>query len=443
MKTSMPVFPKQLDDLLQKVGRSSQIYASELAKKMARRSLETIDELIRYKNQKIMNVNQGIEGLNQSVLALCKRCIKGPHIRLDIPTRLIRQVQRQTASNPRCCSEIIQGKAVFKEYTGASQLEVACAVASSNWHKLGEIKTETINIMEHLDKLLPLESKSYHKERIGLVTFQNGMANKQSSFIESAKSVFDHFKEAPLCIGLYNPTFFQSVPLPTDMARFPSEKTFNKSAVFSLCQMMRTLADLLPKINPNLFWAHFAHSEGGLIANAALEVCEDEWFFRDAQKYLKNNLITATYGAVKPIPNDYTKYSINTYSKHDIALFFGKDYIDLDLEEMIKSSKPVKKTYKGKTYTIKVIDSKVEFKEAIKMPVKMPERLSLKETLDLSFFEYVAYREEINAAPWGTQACINLVNDFAHRIKDHGFEEASYKEELKVNADDFKEEYKI
>lgn len=442
MKSTTPIFPSQLNNLLHKVAKASQAYAKELAKRLAKQPIDALETLIQKQAQKINHVNASIEESYQSVVALCKQGIKGPPIRFDIPSKKIKQAQFQTAITKNRCSEIIEGKAVFTESQGSFKLEVDCVVASSNWHKLGEIPSGTINIMDHLDKLLPVEKcKMSRAERIGLVTFQNGMANKLDDFIESAESVFEHFKEVPLCIGLYNPTIIQSLPSPIDMLRFSNERALNKCAVFSLCKMMKTLADLLPQINPNLFWTHFAHSEAGLIANAALEVCYEEYLFRTTSDYLKDHLITATYGAVKPIPDDYTKHSINTYSKYDIALFFGKDYIDAEIEEMIKSSEPIKKEHKGKTYSIKVVDSKVEPIETIKMPIKMPETLSMKQSLDLSFFEYVAYREEINAAPWGTQVCVNLVNDFAHRIKDHSFAEATYKEELLRNANFFKKKF--
>ena len=73
----------------------------------------------------------------------------------------------------------------------------------------------------------------------------------------------------------------------------------------------------------------------------------------------------------------------------------------------------------------------------------MPERLSLKEFSELSFWEHLAYRENIDNAPWTTKACIDLVNDFSYRVKDHGFTEASYKKELLKDASAFKKDFKI
>jgi len=443
MKQSLPIFPKLLDELLQKIGKSSQGYANELAKKMARLSQEMVENLIRQKNQKVLQINQGIEESYQWVVDLCKQSLRGPEIRFEIPAREIKQAQSKTAFYTPSTAVLIEGKALAKQPYGCPLFEVDCVIASKNWHKLGEIKSEKINLMDHLDKLLPQERcRITREEKIGVVTFQNGMANNLGDFIKSSELIFDQFAEAPLCIGLYNATYFQSCPSPVDMIRFLSEKHLNPSSVFSLCQMMKTLAASLSKMNPNLLWVHFAHSEGGLIANAALEACE-EMFFEDTRKYLQNNLITSTYGAVKPIADEYTKFALNTYSKNDIALFYGKDYIDSDLEEMIKSSEPIKKKHQGKTYTVKVIDSKVEPTEWVKMPVQMPVRLSLKQYSELSFFEYLAYREEIDDAPWTTQACINLVNDFFYRVKDHGFMEASYREEFVRHADVFKEKFEI
>jgi hypothetical protein len=303
------------------------------------------------------------------------------------------------------------------------------------------MKGDTINLIDYLDQLLPLE-KFKMMGKIGIVTFQNGMANTLNQFVKSSQMVFDQFKEAPLCIGLYNATLIQSFPSPLDMLRFVSEKLLNRGSVYSLCQTMATLASVVSKLNPNLLWVHFAHSEGSLIANAALEVCTNT-FFSNTREYLKNNLITSTYGAVKPIPDEYTKYSINTYSKNDIALFLGKTYIDLNLDEMIESQEPIKKKYKGYTYSILVIKSMIERFETIKMPVEMPKRLSPREMMQLSLLEQLAYREEVDNAPWVTQTCIDLVNEFSYNIKDHGFEELTYKEQFVKDACKFKIKYKI
>ncbi|MBA2367790.1 MAG: hypothetical protein H0V82_02055 [Candidatus Protochlamydia sp.] len=443
LKQSMIVFPKPLNDLLQKVSRSSQIYAQELAKKLARFSQETIEILIKQQTQKVDQINQNIEDSYQSVLDLCKQALRGPHIKLELPMIDVRLAQSKTAFYAPTTAELIKGKAVVRESHGTDLYQVECVVASKNWHKLGDIKGNTINLMDHLEKLLPVEKiKMNREEKIGVVTFQNGMANSWDNFMDSAQLTFNQFTEAPLCIGLYNSTTFQSYPCPIDMHRFGREKVFNYSTVASLGQMMKTLADVLPRINPNLFWVHIAHSEGGLIANAALEVCEG-MLFGETRDYLKKNLITSTYGAVKPIADEYTKFAINTYSINDVALIFGKDYIDLDLKEMMKSPEPVKKRYKGKTYSIKVINSKLERFEMLKMPVEMPIKLSLAEFSELTFFEYLGYRENIDNAPWTTKACVDLINDFFYRVKDHGFTEASYTEAFKKDVEDFKDKYKV
>ncbi|MBA2367792.1 MAG: hypothetical protein H0V82_02065 [Candidatus Protochlamydia sp.] len=49
----------------------------------------------------------------------------------------------------------------------------------------------------------------------------------------------------------------------------------------------------------------------------------------------------------------------------------------------------------------------------------------------------------IDNAPWTTKACVDLVNDFFYRVKDHGFVEASYNEEFKEDIKEFKRKFKI
>jgi len=85
----------------------------------------------------------------------------------------------------------------------------------------------------------------------------------------------------------------------------------------------------------------------------------------------------------------------------------------------------------------------IERFETIKMPVEMPKRLSPREMMQLSLLEQLAYREEVDNAPWVTQTCIDLVNEFSYNIKDHGFEELTYKEQFVKDACKFKIKYKI
>lgn len=140
MKNSVPVFPKPLDDLLQKLGRSSQSYARELAQKLARQSQEAIETLIKHHTQKVTHVNQGIEELYRSVFELAKQIMRGPDIRFNISSRDLRKAQIKTAYGHPFSSESIEGKAAVMYHNGSIQCEVDCVVASTNWEKLKVIK---------------------------------------------------------------------------------------------------------------------------------------------------------------------------------------------------------------------------------------------------------------------------------------------------------------
>ena len=95
-------------------------------------------------------------------------------------------------------------------------------------------------------------------------------------------------------------------------------------------QMLLTFAEVLPLINPNLYFTHIAHSEGGLIAKAALTNKE---YGLEPQKarFIKEHLITATYGAVAPIPDEVVLRALNTYSKDDVTMLFAKKHLGLKL----------------------------------------------------------------------------------------------------------------
>src|SRR5215207_9182895 len=97
MKQPLPVFPKPLDDLLKKVGRSSKAYAQELAKKLARYSQEVIESLVWQQTQKADQINRSIEESYQSVVELCKKAIRGPDIKIEVSVKDIKKAQQKSS----------------------------------------------------------------------------------------------------------------------------------------------------------------------------------------------------------------------------------------------------------------------------------------------------------------------------------------------------------
>lgn len=203
-----------------------------------------------------------------------------------------------------------------KGYIGRTKLD--CAVGCGHWHKLQftsqELETGTVNIVDHFSELLS------NTKVISLITYQNGIQNSLEDFKKMGGLIYTKLPERPLCIGLYNTTY----GLTNDLGRLA--QTIDGYLTRIICctrVMINTFTKLFLKSHPNLLWTHIAHSEGGLIASCVLKQLRF-----DQELFLRRHLITATYGAVDPIPKRVGLFTLNTYSEDDIAVGFGKKYIN-------------------------------------------------------------------------------------------------------------------
>ncbi len=217
-----------------------------------------------------------------------------------------------------------------------------CKVACGHWHLLQltdehkkavlkNEKTASVNILDHLLELIPNQVN----EKIGLVTYQNGINNNfQDDFDKMGEEIKGHLNpEQLLCIGLYN----KSIKLPGDSVRMQCEFLGCRTEVVrSMRKMFSTMVDRLKRNFSHPNWLHIAHSEGGLIARDTLAGLSFE-----TSRYTKNHLIVHTYGSVQPIAKHEAETAVNFYASHDIAYqVYGVNY------------------EKNPNYTIKVVDSK-------------------------------------------------------------------------------------
>ena len=144
---------------------------------------------------------------------------------------------------------------------------------------------------------------------------------------------------------------------------------------------------------------------------------------------------------------DYVVEAINTYSKNDIALFFGQKYLDRQLDatllEQITEDHPYdsEKNVQGKVYKIRVMNSKTEYKHY--GAGEMPEILTLEQRLSMGWLENLAHAHGLDNMPRTTYLFCKKINDFIYSIADHGFTEDSYKHALKKNINDLRDRYKI
>lgn len=320
---------------------------------------------------------------------------------------------------------------------------IPCYVSSGHWGKLREVEGHTINLIDHLDKLILQTAK------IGLATYQNGIMNKyESEFFGNFASVVKQFPEGTLCIGLYNHT---TSFLPKDMSRFVNEPALNRESTYCLFHLLLTLSEILPLINPHVLWTHFAHSEAGLIAHSVFKLLEQHGGYSSnildtARKFIKKQLITCTYGAVHPVPDDPIYLAINTYTDRDIALTLGEKFIDRDLSKTLEQTFTSKKRVKDKTYTIKVVKTKLSTEPFLGVKFEPPHRsLTIQEKIDMTWVDRLAQlmRLEEGSPHISYQASttlIDTINAKVFSIQDHGFSEVTYQKALKDDVQFLKEE---
>jgi len=277
--------------------------------------------------------------------------------------------------------------------------EADWAVACGNFTKINHLLKENgekeINLFEYLSELLPRRGN-----KIGLITFQNGIQNTLADFKKMGQSILNLFPERPLCIGLYNPTR----GILNDLNRVFSHHQAKEIATICCTRLMiTTISNLLLEINPDLRWLHIAHSEGGAIAHLALKHLAEK-----NKKHMRQCLITALYGPVLPVPKKFAYKTYNTYSKDDNAtLRWGQEYTN------------------NSDYDIKIVDSLMEKHSNLK-------ELSLGNK-GLGF--------GIGPVLGGAR----LVDDFARTLPpgDHGFMDKTYQQALEDNIQAIRNAYKI
>ena len=193
-----------------------------------------------------------------------------------------------------------------------------CDVACGHWHLLqmtsdektglrNNDKTASINLVDHFNELIP-----YSNQKVGLVTYQNGINNNyEDHFAGMGSAIRSYLNEGVLSIGFYN----ESKSIALDLVRMQCEFFgIRTEVVRSMRKMFTTLANRLLSVRPHPHWLHVAHSEGGRIAHDTLQSLSYE-----ARVFCLNHLIVHTYGSIQPIPERMVKEVTNTYARDDIA----------------------------------------------------------------------------------------------------------------------------
>lgn len=329
--------------------------------------------------------------------------------------------------------DFINAKAIItnKNYSFNETVEVECRVAYGNWSKLAHLKEESINLMDHLQALFPMQTAS---AKIGLFTFQNGIQNTLKEFESMGSKIIGYLKQdKPLCIGFYNETQGKGISILKDLERLTAEWDLNARSILSIRQLIYTLKTRLPQ---NVLWTHIAHSEAGLICSEILTTDQYRLSLpHDCCKFIKNQLITLAYGAVSPIPNK-TLHSINTYSREDITMWFARKYLDKYPKPGTHSDDALKKLAKElheNPHPFNIYRSKSEdeiFQE-------------LKQSADQFFikeYPHTSTKED---------RTVTIVKNLVPKDKlpliegDHAFEGQTYQDALSVNIDGLRKRYRI
>lgn len=220
--------------------------------------------------------------------------------------------------------EFVGAKAVLDNGYAYNRVEIDCIIFLSDWSQLENTRERRINLLDHFENLYANKWNG-----IGLCTFQNGIQNTPKDFQNMGKMIIEKFKTQerplkPLCvIGFYNRTSGSIYGMFDDLYRLSDPWALNVNSVLTIRQMVCTLSKHLPK---RVLWAHFCHSEAGLIANEVFTTSSCP-LSGVPLKFAQNQLITVSYGAVSPIPYK-VKEAINTYSIEDITMCFAMKYLD-------------------------------------------------------------------------------------------------------------------
>lgn len=249
------------------------------------------------------------------------------------------------------------------------------------------------------------------------------MHNTLGDFKKMAELITEQFSGGgPLCIGLYNPT---GGGLPTtDMRSFCDEFGRNPDGTFSLFHVIETLGEMLPKINPNLLWLHIVHSEGALIANEVFEACEKRRVRGkgNATNCMKNQLLVATYGAVRPVRKSYAFSALNTYSSQDIVLRIARKRFSIDFKDLPRNEYVEVEDREHNKYMIRLIDSL--------LPPPPPHPYVSEDVLNVD--------SPIYFSPMALKALT-----LPEEREDHTFTKPSYASALKNDVEKLKEGYQI
>jgi RHS repeat-associated protein len=192
-------------------------------------------------------------------------------------------------------------------------------VSCGHWHKLQftneEIATDKINIVEHLNELVPSKGRT-----IGLITVLNGVDTDLLECRGMNRFIGNLVPEGTLILSRHNPS---EGSLKADIKRTHRERAGEETPTVSFQrQFMADISERLYKINPKLIWLMVPHSEGGVITRRAIEGMTSQ-----QQAILRQQMRIFAVAPAEPIPNSYAFSVRNIYSEEDgVTGSYGREH---------------------------------------------------------------------------------------------------------------------
>lgn len=198
-------------------------------------------------------------------------------------------------------------------------IEVDFVLCCGHWHQLQftpeELKTNSVNVMNHLHELTPTEGKYF-----SLVTVGNGIYTSLEECFNMSSEVGKKVGDT-LLIALYNPTGLGSYGLGCgiDLERVRKEREKIETPIVCLArQFMATAGEKLYNINPQSLWLCIPHSENGVITKRAIEGMTGA-----QQEILQKILHVFAVGPAESLARKQGASVINVYSNKDYVTGFG------------------------------------------------------------------------------------------------------------------------
>ena len=149
------------------------------------------------------------------------------------------------------------------------------------------------------------------EDKCAYISYMNGMNNDVNNFSDMGEGVAAKYSPRTLLIGVYNAT----INTVANMGRAGMEYCGYPSKSIRILKCFNaTMLENMERYNPKAYAVHIAHSEAGLIYARAYEKMS-----KKEQERMQKYIAVLGVGSARPIKDEYTKFSLNIYSKWDFV----------------------------------------------------------------------------------------------------------------------------